>query len=99
MKIDFRKGNAIPGGTDLDRWLVERYALFETYRNSLWSYRIHHLPWPLKTLHIDQLQFVPSVDTLPLKLTNGPALAHWSDGVRILSWPRLKVSDRPSPHS
>lgn len=93
LKFKLHTGDLIPSPTDLDRWLVERYALFERYRKSTWCYEIHHLPWPLQTVDLRELHFTPAQTILPLKLSNGPVLAHWSEGVRLLSWPRKKITE------
>ena len=93
LQVNCRATGPITCPTELDRWLVERYALFEWYRNSVWCYKIHHLPWPLQALQIDQIFLAPAADSIPLELSGIPQLAHWSAGVRILSWPRSRVSN------
>lgn len=92
LKIECRAIAPIASPTELDRWLVERYALFEWYRDSVWCYEIHHLPWPLQTLQIDQLLLLPAAGIAQLEVPDEPHLAHWSAGVQILSWQRAQVS-------
>lgn len=91
VQLDHQNVGPIAFPSLMDRWLVERYALFELYRNAVWCYEVHHLPWPLETLQINHLRFDPSAELLPLGLSNKPHLAHGSSGVQILSWPRTKV--------
>ncbi len=91
LQLNCRGTEPITWPTEQDRWLVERYALFKWYRNAVWCYEIHHLPWPLQKLQMDQLLLVPASDITPLELPTMPHLTHWSTGVRILSWPRSKV--------
>lgn len=91
LQLVYRNTRPIICTTLLDRWLVERYALFECYRKAVWCYEVHHVPWPLHALQIDHLHFHPSEDLHSLRLSNKPDLAHGSSGVQILSWPRTRV--------
>ena len=91
LQVNCRGTEPITCPMELDRWLVERYALFECYRDSVWCYEIHHLPWPLQMLRIDQLLLTPAADITLFEFPDEPDLAHWSAGVQILSWPRSKI--------
>ncbi len=87
----FAPGAAIAAPAQVDRWLTERYALYQRHGRSTWRYQVHHAPWPLNTVQIDDLRFVPG-NGFPPSLSPGPDLAHWSDGVQVLSWKRELVT-------
>lgn len=91
LRIEYRTTGPISTPGVLDRWLVERYALFERHRHDTWCYEIHHVPWPLSTLTLEAIH-VPAIPGLPaLSPLVAPAVSHFSSGVRILSWPPYKV--------
>lgn len=89
----FTPGDKIAAPSPQDRWLTERYALYQRKKAALWRYQVHHAPWPLRTVQIGDLRFIPGHD-LPLSLPPKPALAHWSAGVQVLSWKRELVAGR-----
>lgn len=70
--------------TEKDLWLTERYALFQDIRNELKSFDIHHKPWPLQQVSIQDINLTSEVS---LGLFSGPPqLAHYSPGVVTLAW-------------
>lgn len=70
--------------TALDKWLTERYALFQEHLETIISYEILHSPWTLQALDIKQVD----VDYPRFKKLIGGAVhkAHYSEGVQVLAW-------------
>lgn len=68
----------------LDRWLTERYALFQEINGKIRGFQIHHPVWPLRELEIIQLSY--SYPRFQHLLQGNPELAHYSNGVPVLAW-------------
>lgn len=90
VSIQFKVGPKLPHKTGLELWLTERYALFNDTRDSIDSYEIHHVEWPLFDIELQQIDIAPSVSQ---KLIEGnPDRAHYSKGVQVLAWQKKRFS-------
>jgi uncharacterized protein YqjF (DUF2071 family) len=85
LHVEYNRGEQIRTPTKTDLWLTERYALYQERDKGIWRYQVHHLPWPLQAARIQGLEFF--LEAGPT-LAPQPDLAHWSEGVQVLSWPR-----------
>ncbi|MFT4602863.1 MAG: hypothetical protein ACI857_003050 [Arenicella sp.] len=47
FQIEFKIGKSVTQKTDLDKWLTERYALFQDSGNSMNEFEIHHIEWAI----------------------------------------------------
>jgi uncharacterized protein YqjF (DUF2071 family) len=70
--------------TELDKWLTERYALFQDSGDSINEFEIHHLEWPIneinfKKLEIDYPRFKKIIHKNPDKI-------RYSKGVKVIAW-------------
>lgn len=84
FRLDFTKGTYIHVKQPLDRWLTERYALFQEAGTNLNSFEIHHPEWPLQELKVSSLSIhYPGFAALGL---GAPDLSHYSTGVPVLAW-------------
>ncbi len=84
LRITYTTGKAQAEKTDLDRWLTERYALFQDTADAINAFEIHHPEWPLEEIVIDKLEVAyPRFATL---LGAGPSKVHYSPGVQVLAW-------------
>ncbi|MBI1222438.1 MAG: DUF2071 domain-containing protein [Bacteroidetes bacterium] len=86
LSLRYELGNPISDKSDVDRWLTERYVLFQDTEEKINQYDIHHLQWPLRTakiLHLD-LHY-PGFKTL---FQGEPTKVHYSPGVQVLAWDR-----------
>lgn len=45
LNIEFKVGKELTNKTGLDKWLTERYALFQDTDESINEFEIHHLEW------------------------------------------------------
>jgi len=82
--IEFTLGESVKQKTDLDKWLTERYALFQDSDNSINEFEIHHLEWPIdkiefKKLEIDYPRFKKMINEKPNKM-------QYSKGVKVITW-------------
>ncbi|MTI41730.1 YqjF family protein [Fulvivirga lutimaris] len=70
--------------TQLDKFLTERYALFQDSSSGINKFEIHHLEWPLHNIEINELTYCyPRFKSL---FEGNPALVHYSSGVKVLAW-------------
>jgi len=74
--------------TPLDRWLTERYALYQESKGAMLRYDTHHLEWPLQGMQVTKLDLGHSrMNGLVQGL---PDVVHYSPGVAVLAWnPRM----------
>ncbi|MEQ8475721.1 DUF2071 domain-containing protein [Fulvivirga sp.] len=89
LSIEYNVLEDKPDKPHLDKFLTERYALFQNSSTGINKYEIHHLEWPINNIEIRQL----SVNYSRFKgLINGnPEIAHYSSGVKVLAWDREKL--------
>jgi uncharacterized protein YqjF (DUF2071 family) len=84
FSIVFSGGESLGEKTNLDRWLTERYALFQDTRTFIRTFEIHHVEWPVNELHIERLEInYPGFNNL---LKGNPVKAHYSRGVQVIAW-------------
>lgn len=86
--IQYENGKEKTIKTKLDKWLTERYALFQDTKNSINEFEIHHLEWPIKEIEITKLKLIyPRFNEL---FKNKPDLMHYSKGVKVIAWGKNK---------
>lgn len=56
LEIQFKIGEVITNKEQIDKWVTERYALFQEKENSINAYEIHHIEWPINDIKIDKLK-------------------------------------------
>ena len=84
LNLKFKRANPKSIKTELDKWLTERYALFQENKNVINSFEIHHLEWPTQELNITHLNLeYPRFKKL---INNNPDITHYSKGVKVLAW-------------
>jgi hypothetical protein len=72
-------------GTDLEKWLTERYCLYAEREGRLFRGEIHHPPWPLENgeVEIDSLDMTRLVG---IELPPKPALVHFAERLDVVGW-------------
>jgi hypothetical protein len=74
----------------LPHWLSERYCLYTTSKNHIYSAEIHHLQWPLQDAELEvetnTVAQAAEVDLPPIQ----PVL-HFSRRLEVLIWPLHRV--------
>ncbi len=88
LKIKFEAGKSIPEKSLLERWLTERYALFQdTEEGKITEFNIHHCEWPLQEAGISELNV--EYDRFKSLIGSQPDLYHYSPGVQVLTWGKI----------
>ncbi len=88
--IDFEVEEKISNKSELDKWLTERYCLYLDINKKIFRYDIHHKEWELKNVKINNLNLNYKIGDINLSNTQ-PNLVHYSEGVKVLSWSRIKL--------
>lgn len=90
LLIDFSVRDKAEQKSALDKWLTERYALHQDYVNSIYEFEVHHIEWPVQDIKLKGLEIsYPRFEKL---LTGKPQLQHYSQGVQVLAWDKIKVN-------
>lgn len=72
----------------LDKWLTERYALFQDTKTSINEFEIHHLEWQLNEISLKDLNVnYPRFKNL---IKKNPKKSHYSKGIQVLAWGKIK---------
>lgn len=94
MSIKYEVGQQLKEKTDLDRWLTERYALFQDTETSINEFEIHHVEWP--TYEIDLQEIEIDYPRFNKFLNNFPDRTHYSTGVQVIAWDKKRITNRDS---
>lgn len=90
LSVDFEVDCGRPiQKSPLDHWLTERYCLFLQEGSKNFCYDVHHIEWPLCTVHIKQLELHYRFGSL--MFDTPPDLVHYSPGVQVLAWPKFPI--------
>lgn len=88
LNIEFTIGNNMVEKTELEKWLTERYALFQDTKTSINEFEIHHLEWPINRLELKKLEYnYPRFYKL---IKDKPNLVQYSKGVKVIAWGKNK---------
>ncbi|MGM0581418.1 MAG: YqjF family protein [Bacteroidota bacterium] len=88
--LKYAIGEVLEEKTLLDKWLTERYALFQDTKTSINEFEIHHIEWPIKKIDIKEIEIkYPRFKSL---LNKHPDLLHYSSGVQVIAWDKRKVN-------
>lgn len=88
LRIVYKTGKQLKEKTELDKWLTERYVLYQDTGDSINEYEIHHLEWPLQEVELRKLEVsYPGFDRL---LKRDPDKYHYSKGVKVIAWGKRK---------
>jgi len=89
LETDYLIQEKIYNKTALDLWLTERYCLYVDNGNSLFRYEIHHKEWDLNKVAIKKLDLKYEIGKI--KITEPTNLIHYSAGVKVVAWNKIKV--------
>ncbi|MFC4873193.1 YqjF family protein [Negadavirga shengliensis] len=90
LKIIYQVGRELKEKTELDKWLLERYALFQDTQASINEFEIHHAEWPAFKIDLKEIKIeYPKFNEL---LDNSPDRIHYSTGVQVVAWDRKKYT-------
>jgi uncharacterized protein YqjF (DUF2071 family) len=89
LKLGYDIGPPLANKTQLDRWLTERYALFQDTATSINEFEIHHIEWPIFEINLQEIDIIyPAFNSL---LSKQPNSTHYSTGVQVISWDKKKT--------
>lgn len=85
--IQYKIKEPIEKGSKLDRWLVERYALFMKKNNKIYRFDIHHSTWEIKNLELTKIEMdQPEFCSI---LSHPPEMAHYAEGTEVIAWNKV----------
>jgi len=84
LKIQYSIGETINNKKPIDKWLTERYALFQETENSINSFEIHHIEWPLNEILIKKIKL--NYSRFDKLINNKPNKIQYSKGVEVIAW-------------
>ncbi|MAU76177.1 MAG: hypothetical protein CL831_04795 [Crocinitomicaceae bacterium] len=94
LEVEYKVGGVVSKKTALDKWLTERYALFQDSEDSMNEFDIHHLEWPIQEIDLTKIKVnYPRFDTL---LKNDPHKMRYSSGVKVMAWGMNKTTRQDS---
>lgn len=89
LQTRFQTGPALSGKSPLDLWLTERYCAYVLIGTQVYRYNIHHRPWPLQEVQVNQLH--TGYRFGKISLDRSPDRIHYSPGVKVIAWKRERV--------
>ncbi|WP_343635616.1 DUF2071 domain-containing protein [Fluviicola sp.] len=75
--------------TELDSWLTERYCLYLDRGPQTYIYEIHHLPWELQQVKVEEIHTDYRLGKIDLN--HPPDRIHYSPGVNVIAWSKQKL--------
>ena len=90
LKMDFSIRDDVNYKTSLDKWLTERYALFQNSKESINEFDIHHMEWPINNIDLNELDF--RYQKFGKLLNSKPNKMQYSKGLKVLAWGKKKGS-------
>ncbi|TVQ04160.1 MAG: DUF2071 domain-containing protein [Balneolaceae bacterium] len=88
LEIMYEVGKELIEKTELDKWLTERYALFQDTLSSINEFEIHHIEWPINKIELREIGIEYS--RFNKLLNNRPLRQHYSPGVQVLAWDKKR---------
>ncbi len=91
LDVEYEIKNKILKKSELDKWLTERYALFQDDgKQAIIEYEIHHYEWPLHNVSLKKQHI--KYDRFGSLIHKEPEHIHYSPGVEVLTWGMQNVS-------
>ena len=90
LSIDFQLGEEQEKKTELDKWLTERYALFQDGSSGINKFEIHHVEWPTKNITLETLNY--DYTRFSNLFSGTPDKVQYSEGVKVIAWGKEKLT-------
>lgn len=84
LHIEYSIGKAVKEKSQLDKWLTERYALFQDTEEVINEFEIHHLQWTIKEIGLKKLWF--NYTRFNNLIRDKPHRIQYSQGVKVIAW-------------
>ena len=88
FNLGFTIGKEIYKKTELDKWLTERYALYQDSEKSINEFEIHHIEWPINEIDLKNVDL--NYERFDKLIKNEPNKAQYSKGVKVIAWGKNK---------
>jgi len=88
LDIEYTIGKEIKEKSKLDKWLTERYALFQDTDQSINEFEIHHLEWPINEIDLKKADL--NYQRFDKLIKNKPNKIQYSKGVKVIAWGKNK---------
>ena len=86
------RGTGSARGSELERWLTERYCLYATNEGgTLFRGDIHHPPWPLQKGEVE-IETLDMTRIVGIELSSKPPLVHFAERLDVVGWPLRESS-------
>ncbi len=79
------RGTGPARGSELERWLTERYCLYAEKDGRVFRGDIHHRPWPLENGEVE-IETLDMTRLLGLQLPSSPPLVHFAERIDVVGW-------------
>ena len=81
------RGTGSARGSELERWLTERYCLYAANEEGrLFRGDIHHPPWPLQNGEVE-IESLDMTRLLEIDFPRQPSLVHFAERLDVVAWP------------
>jgi len=90
FQVNFQVEEEQPKKTQLDKWLTERYALFQETKRGINKFEIHHVEWPIRNININNLHY--EYARFNNLLIGKPHKIQYSEGVKVVAWGKEKLA-------
>lgn len=88
LEIKYEVGHQKPDKDKLDKWLTERYMLYQDYNDYINEYEIHHIVWPVQELKLKSLRC--NYERFEQLMHGHPSRIHYSPGVQVIAWDKKR---------
>lgn len=88
FNLKFKLGSSRKDKSELDIWLLERYALFQDEKGFINEFDIHHLEWPIQKIEI--IKLIMNYPRFQSLFNQAPDFCHYSTGVQVIAWDKKK---------
>ena len=82
--------------TELDKWLTERYALFQDTEYSINEFEMHHSEWPIN--EVDLYKADLNYNRFDKLIKDKPNKIQYSKGVKVIAWGKNKKDKLTTTH-
>lgn len=92
LDVEFTIGKEVENKSALDKWLTERYALFQDTEQAINEFEIHHLEWPISEIELKKLDY--KYQRFGNLIKNNPDKIQYSKGVKVIAWGKNKKKNK-----
>ena len=96
LYIKFTTKKEINEKSKLDKWLTERYALFQDTDNTINEFQIHHLEWSINEVSLKKIDF--NYKRFSKLIKKEPNKIQYSKGVKVIAWGKTKYKKNAPQH-